>query len=199
MTESVTHWIDGVEAGEDAAAQKLWERYFERLLLVARTKLAHARRRDFDEEDVAISAFHSVCAGIKEGKFPRLADRNNLWSLLLVITARKAQQQLRKNAASKRGGNNVRGESFFGAAEDQFAGIGDVAGAEPTPEFTFLASEEFESLLALLPDDQMRQIALMKMEGYENQEIAKSLECGLRTIERRLGLIRDIWQVRGAT
>ena len=45
-------------------------------------------RRDFDEEDVALSVFQSLCDGVKSGKFSRLDDRVNLWALLVVITSR---------------------------------------------------------------------------------------------------------------
>ena len=45
-----------------------------------------------------------------------------------------------------------------------------------------------------LEDDGLRQIAVWKMEGYENDEIARRLGCGVRTVERKLGVIRAIWQ-----
>jgi len=39
-----------------------------------------------------------------------------------------------------------------------------------------------------------RQIAQWKLDGYTNAEIAQRLGCGLRTVERRLELIRRIWE-----
>ena len=196
LDDSVTYWIDGLRDGNGTAAQKLWERYFERIVQLADARLPRGVRRGFDEEDVAISAFRSLCRGARKGVFPDLADRDNLWSLLVVITARKAMQQVRKANAAKRGGGDVRGESVFDGANEKLAGIEGVISQEPTPEFATSASEEFESLLALLPDEEMKQLAVMKMEGYTNQEIANHLDCGLRTIERRLGLIRDLWRIR---
>lgn len=50
----------------------------------------------------------------------------------------------------------------------------------------------------MLPDPEMRKLVLLKMEGLSNkEEAAERLDCGLRTIERRLGLIRNIWVDRG--
>src|SRR6516164_6398408 len=87
---SVTPWIDRLKAGDPDAAQKLWERYFRRLLGLARRKLGAAPRRAADEEDVALSAFDSFCRAAEQGRFPRLSDRSDLWQLLVLLTARKA-------------------------------------------------------------------------------------------------------------
>ena len=62
---SVTHWINLLKAGEHAAAQPLWERYFPRLVMLARRKLQDGPRRAADEEDVALSAFNSFCAAAR--------------------------------------------------------------------------------------------------------------------------------------
>src|SRR5215471_8456034 len=87
---SVTTWIEQLCAGDRAGAQRLWERYFPRLVGLARKKLQGLPRRSADEEDVALSAFDSFCRGAERGCFPRLENRDNLWALLVVITARKA-------------------------------------------------------------------------------------------------------------
>ena len=114
MDESVTRWIDGLRKGSPRSAQHLWERYFERLVQFAGRKLPASVKRDFDEEDVALSVFDSLCRGVEIGRFPRIDDRNNLWVLLVVITARKVMHHLRDATREKRGGGQVRGESAFG-------------------------------------------------------------------------------------
>jgi len=69
---SVSHWIGQLKAGNHAAAQELWEDYFQRLVRLARRKLRGRSRRAADEEDVALSAFDSFCRGAALGRFPRL-------------------------------------------------------------------------------------------------------------------------------
>jgi hypothetical protein len=87
---SVTHWIGQLQAGEQAAFQKLWERYFRRLVGLARKRLQGAPRCAADEEDVALSAFDSFFRRAREGYFPKLLDRDDLWQLLVLIAGRKA-------------------------------------------------------------------------------------------------------------
>jgi DNA-directed RNA polymerase specialized sigma24 family protein len=197
-TGSVTHWIEGLKGGDAEAAQKLWERYSERLARLALRKLRAARRRVEDEEDAALSAFDSFCRGAQQGRFPQLADRNDLWRLLVLITARKAIDLLKREKRLTTGGGKVGGESAFaGAPGSPGAGIEQVVGNEPTPEFAAQVAEECQRLLDKLGDDELRSIAVWKMEGHTNEEIAVLLGCAVPTVERRLRLIRKLWQEQG--
>jgi DNA-directed RNA polymerase specialized sigma24 family protein len=193
--DEITCWLSGLARGEDTAVEAIWRRYYHRLVRLARTKLAEGRRRMADEEDVALSAFHTFCRGAAADRFPRLEDKHDLWKLLVTITARKAAKLLRRERQQKRGSGGVRGESVFPAAgdRDKGFGIGEVLGSEPTPELAASTAEQCERLLGLLPDDNLRQIALWKMEGYTNDEIAGKLRRSPRTVERKLERIRELW------
>jgi DNA-directed RNA polymerase specialized sigma24 family protein len=196
---SVTRWIGDLKAGEAEAAQPLWERYFARLVRLARGKLQGDRRRAgaADEEDVALSAFHSVCLGAARGRFPRLTDRDDLWKLLVVITSRKAADQVQHERRLKRGGGRVVGEAgLAGEVPDDDGDEGGLAraiGREPTPEFAAQVAEECRRLLDRLGDETLRRVALRRMEGYTDEEIAGLLGCTRRTIVRKLDRIRRIW------
>src|SRR6266404_2020462 len=136
--ESDSHWINLLKGGDPSAIRKLWEAYFPRLVGLARKKLQESPRRAADEEDVALSAFDSFCDGAAQGRFPELTDRDDLWHVLVTITARKALQLLRREHRQKRGGGAVRGESAFHGgtgAEGAEAGLEQIIGNEPTPEF----------------------------------------------------------------
>src|SRR5438445_1726432 len=85
---SVTRWVTALKGGDAAAAQPLWERYHRQLVSLARQKLQFARRRSADEDDIVQNAFHSFFRGVSHNRFPQLNDRDNLWRLLVVITAR---------------------------------------------------------------------------------------------------------------
>lgn len=191
---SVTYWLRQLEAGDAAAARPLWERYFTQLVHLARGRLRGARPRAADEEDVALSAFDSFCRGVAGGRFPLLNDRNNLWALLLTLTERKAVDLAQHEGRQKRGGGRLAGESALEHSPEEGRGLEQVAGPEPTPEFAVQVAEECQRLLDQLGDEELRELAVAKLEGYTNAEIAAKLGCAEITIERRLRLVRKRWE-----
>src|SRR5262249_14074170 len=147
---SVTHWLHQLGASDPAAAQRLWEHYIDRLVRLAGQKLRGTPRLVADEEDVALSAFDSFCRGVARGRFPQLRDRNNLWGLLVLITARKAVDLARHERRQKRGGGRVATEVTQSGAADSSgveSPIDQVVGREPTPEFAAQVAEEYRRLL----------------------------------------------------
>ena len=188
---SITHWIQDIKDGNRDAAQSLWERYFTRLVNHARNEMRGANRRVSDEEDVAQSVFATFCRAAENGRYPDLSDRDSLWRLLIKMTVDKSIDHRRKASAKKRGGANVRGESAFRpSSQDESNAMAEVIGDEPTPEFVAVMSEQVTALLELLDRDDLKKLAIAKLEGYTNKEIAERENCSERTIERRLNLIR---------
>jgi DNA-directed RNA polymerase specialized sigma24 family protein len=193
---SITNWIAGAKAGDVAAAQPLWERYFSRMVDLARAKLRarFGRGRDAasDEEDAALSAFDSLFAGLARGQFPQLADRDDLWRLLVVITTRKVSAQARRQLRQKRGAGQVQPASEFAEPGSDDDVIARAVSSEPTPEFAVMVAEEYRSLLDRLDDDVLRKVAILRMEGFTTDAIAEQLGCTRRTVARQLALIRRI-------
>lgn len=195
--EEPTQWIRRLEQGNGEAARKLWELYYRRLVGLARRKMGDLPKRASDEEDVALSAFDSFCRGAEQGRFPNLDGRDDLWQLLVVITVRKVADLAAHQRRQKRGSGNVRGESAFEGDPDQSKaarGIDQIVGDEPSPEFAAAVFEECQLLLGILPGEQLRRIAVLKMEGHTNRQIAEQFDCSVATIERKLVLIRDVWK-----
>jgi DNA-directed RNA polymerase specialized sigma24 family protein len=187
---SVSRWLDPLRAGDSAAVQHLWERYFHRLVGLARHKLQGAPRGPGDEEDVALSAFDSFCRLAGAGRFPELLDREGLWQLLVVITVRKASRLVRDEKRLKRGGAAV-------VEAETDAVLTQLLSREPTPEMAAQLAEEYRRLLARLADPELEAVAVARMEGYSVEEIAERLSCAARTVKRKLRLIRDIWEKEG--
>jgi DNA-directed RNA polymerase specialized sigma24 family protein len=191
-TGSVTRWLQELQEGDPAAAQRLWERYFCRLVGLARAKLRGTDRRVTDEEDVALSVFDSFCRNAEHGRFPQLADRDDLWRLLVVFTARKAAHLVRDQGRRKRGGGaRPVGEAPEDGHEEV---LGQVLSREPDPGFAAQVGEECRRLLAGLNDPQLESVALWRMEGYTVEEIAGRLGCVPRSVKRKLQVIRGIWE-----
>ncbi len=193
MDDTVTLWLERLKLGDDQAVERLWQRYFVRVMALAKARLGGVARKAADEEDVALSVFDSFCRGMSAGKYPHLDDRESLWPLLVVMTVRKACDRVNAERRQKRGDGRVHAEAEIGAAGDDAFRLDAVLAQEPTPDLLASMNEECERLFDLLDDDQ-RKIALGKLEGYTNQELAAQHDCSLRTIERRLDLIRRVWE-----
>jgi DNA-directed RNA polymerase specialized sigma24 family protein len=187
---SVSRLISDLKAGDAEALQPLWDRYYATLVERARAKLRalHGSMAVNDEEDLALSAFQSLYQGVREGRFPRLADRDDLWQLLVHLTACKAVDQHRAENRQKRGGGRIINEGE-GNPLDQ------IIGSEPSPEFAAMVAEEYRRRLDELGDETLKRIAELKLACYSNEEIRQQLGCSLRTVTLRLELIRKIWQM----
>jgi RNA polymerase sigma factor (sigma-70 family) len=183
---SVSQLIPGLKEGDRQAMQKLWERYFQPMVRVARGRMHTSRRRPAGSEDIALEAFLEFCDHLARPdsgrRFPQLATREQLWKLLACFTVRTAFDFNHKQARREK---VVRGESALG--EEGFAPF---AGREPAPEFAAAVRE----LLDQLQDETLRTVALRKMAGCTVQEIAQELDCSASTVERKLRAIRSIWK-----
>lgn len=193
VDDTVTVWIRDLKRGDEQAAEKIWTRYIDRLIRLARQKLGDIARRTADEEDVAISAFHSFVQAAQQGRFPALNDRSDLWKILVVITARKAVAQQRRHLAGTRPDAQLQGESAVSGPHDDQRILEAVLSAEPSPELAAQFAEDFSLRLAQLPGDDFRRIALWRLEGFTNREIADKLGTYEVKIERKLRIIRKYW------
>jgi DNA-directed RNA polymerase specialized sigma24 family protein len=195
---SVTLWLQLLKAGDRAAAQPLWEKYYAQLVRHARARLAGTFRTVADEEDVALSAFASFFRGIEQGRFPHLDDRNDLWRVLLMLVAQKRAHLIRRQTAAKRSGGQVSNEADLPPSnEESDTALAQAVGPEPTPEFAVQVVEECRRMLDKLGEEGLRSIAVWQMEGYTVEEMAERLSCSPRTIARKLAIIRDRWNDEG--
>jgi len=194
LSDSVSQWIVDLQNGDAEAAQRLWDRYFAKLVSLARYRLWRIPQRSADEEDVAVSVFESLCRGASAGRFAALKDRQDLWWLLAAITKQKIVNHLRQCRA-ERCGKQVRCETEVGC--DVRTGepfdLDSVLDAEPTPELAVEVEDHWQMLLNRLRNRRLRAIARMRIEGYEIHQIAAKLRILPRAVQRKLHLIRGIW------
>lgn len=175
---SITGWVNRLAAGDRDAAGPIWDRYFRRMVSLAAGRLPG---RSADAEDVALSAFFQFCRAAAGQRFARLAGRDDLWHLLVVLTARKAVDWRKRQGAQKRGGPTRELPE-------------EVPGPDGDPALAAVVTDEIRALFDRLDGDDLRAIARLKVDGYTNEEIAARLGCTVRTVFRRLALIRDLWE-----
>lgn len=188
--DHITLWIEHLRDHQDqAAAQKLWNRYSTRLAALARQRFGQLSRRTYDEEDAAISAFRSFCNGVAQERFLDLNDRDNLWRILVTITSRKVMARHRYEGRVRRGGADQWEQSMSAGGEGGNA-FPEPECPEPSPEFVAEVADECDALIARLEDEELQTVVLLKLEGYTNDEIATKLGYGRRSIQRKLTRIR---------
>jgi RNA polymerase sigma factor (sigma-70 family) len=192
QTNSVTRLIQQLKGEDEQAAAQIWHRYFQRLLPLARAKLKALPHQAVDEEDVLVSVFDRLFRAVKEDRFARLEDRDDLWQVLLMLTERKVADQYRKSMAQKRGGGKVASEAEF--ADLNLAEIQELADRDPNPELIVSFNETVGRAIHRLDEPKARNVALLKLEGYSNREIADKVEISLSSVERKLRVIRKVWQ-----
>lgn len=177
-------------------AERIWNDFFPRLKRYAQKRIRNMATRVFDEEDVALSAINSFFRGHAAGRFDDLAGDDEMWRLLVTITARKVTAQRRKQLAAKRGGGEVRGESvFLAAGESELSdGLAQIMDENRMPESASEVAETCKDLLAVLPNEKLRETALLRMEGYTNKEISDQLKCSVARTKQRVAQIKDLWR-----
>ncbi len=207
-TANWSSWYQSLREGGSRATEKLWQMYFQRMVMVSRRKLLGSRRAVADEEDIALSAFKSFCLGFQQGKFQPDGNPENLWPLLVTLTLNKTFDHLRREQRLKRGGAGMKskgdddGRSRAPIEDARKVDIDadayvNLISHEPTPEMQVAAEEAFEQLLQTLDatqDASLREILLLSIVGNSTQEVATELECTVRTVQRKLQTIRALWE-----
>lgn len=188
---SISLAIRALATDDDAAVQKLWDRFFERLCAYARTRVYQRHQHLVDEEDVAASAFYALYDGLRNKRFERVRNRDELWRVLTVLAANKASSLHRHYDTKKRGGGRVMPDSILGATGAD--GIIDFLQrtVDPAQEAEF--ENALEELIQQLPGRSFQDLVLMRLGGHSHEEIAKKLDCSVRTVDRKMRTIRDIW------
>lgn len=190
----MTVWLNQLKQGDQTAAKKLWDRYGPTLIQLARRRYHSVSGPVFDEEDLVQNVFSALWTAATSGRLKNVQSRDELWWLLLTITRRKAISRIEHDTRQKRPGKKV--VPYLTSSDTS-----DLSPFEPLtpdpkqppPDLILVLDEEKCRLLDLLQDDMLRTIALLKLDGYTHEEIAKQLGVTPRTIVRKCNLIRECW------
>ncbi|HVU86529.1 MAG TPA: ECF-type sigma factor [Pirellulales bacterium] len=194
-TSSVSQWIASLRDGNFEIVGRIWERYCNDLVAAAKGYLARFPNRTDDEHDIAQNVIMSIYRGAMAGRLNAIKNRDELWWLLLRLTNHKCLDMVRREMAQKRGGGRVRTESALPSVDDTSprAILDQLISDAPSPEFLAMMQEQSRRLMDSLRNDQLRSVAVARIEGYTIGEIAAKHSLTERTIERKLQLIRNAW------
>ncbi len=200
-SSQVTIWLRKLESGDAESARDLYQHFCSRLQALVSGQIPTHIRATYDHDDVAVSAFHSLFLGVREQRY-QFDNRDDIWRLLMVIAERKIAKRIRYETRDKRDIRRRMQDSVFlrRTPEQQaevLGGVNALPDYEPTPEFATEVAETCQNLLASLPDDSCRKIALLMLENYTAEQVAEKLGCSRRTVQRKLLVIRRTWQDAG--
>jgi len=170
--------------GDDRAAEALFSRYFERLTLLARSRLSPRLARRTDPEDIVMSVYRSFFVGARSGRFA-LRRGGDLWRLLASITKHKLLRQARHQRADRRSVD-------IEVPLDQ-SDVGRLLAGheEPTPEDAVALADELEWAFSRL-NGFGRRVLELRLQGAQLSEIADDTGRSERTVRRSLGQIREL-------
>jgi RNA polymerase sigma factor (sigma-70 family) len=170
-------------AGDQAAAQELFNRYLEKLVGLARQRISQRLASRVDPEDVVQSVFRTFFQRAKQGQFT-IEHEDDLCKLLVRITLHKTLRQVEFHRAAKRNPSVETGQA--GETQDRLIELLD---DEPTPEAANIFLDQLEHFLSQLKPLE-RQTLELRMQGYSTEEIAEKLGTYDRKIRRIMERIR---------
>ena len=200
---SVTQIIGRLKSDDrstfDRAAADVWRRYADELLHLVRRRLGRRARVRTDAEDVLQSVYKSFCLRQQKGEYD-LNDRDDLWRLLVSMARNKAANAATHHSRRKRDYRREQADAVA-AASAAAASCGDgvapaverLPDAKPTAAEVVAMEETIRERLKCLPED-LRALATKKLAGFTNEEVAAEWNRTVRTVERKLARIREIWQ-----
>lgn len=168
--------IAAYKAGSETAARKLFDRYCEKLMRLARRRIGQRMASRIDPEDAVQSAFRTFFARVKSDQFT-FEGESDLFKLLVRLTVNKTLRQIAYHRAAKRDPGRETGQGPEDGLLDQLTAV------EPLPEVQVALLEEFERFLTQLPEFD-RKVLELKFEGYTTAEIAAKLGSYERKIRR---------------
>ena len=175
-----------LRSGDDAAAAEVFNRFANRLIGLARSRLDHLLRAKVDPEDVMQSVYRSFFRRQAEGHYD-LANWDGLWGMLTLITLRKCGHNAKHFHAGRR---DVRREASNlpnnHGLESELAFVAH----DPTPSHAAQLAETVEQLMRGL-DRREREIVALSLQGCDVAEISSQVGRTERTVQRVLKRLRE--------
>ncbi len=178
----VRGFLARIQAGDEAAARELLERYEPEVRLVVRRQLPRLLRSRFDSLDFLQSVWGSFFRKVRTGP-AEFDDARHLVAFLARAAKNKVIDEYRR--AGSRKGDMHREEPIWGDGDHPR----ELAAALDTASEVAEAREAFGRLRDLLPEDR-HSILELKAEGLSSKDIGTRLGISERTVQRVLEELR---------
>ena len=165
--------------GNQDAATALYLRYAKRLERLAKINVSRSLAARVDTDDVVQSVFRTFFRRVSQGQY-EVGDQEDLWRLLLVMALNKIRSSGTYHRAAKRdiGSTQPLPDQL---PESEGQGGGGMA--------LNVLKMTIQELVGAMPVEQ-QTIVMLRIEGYEVQEIAAKTGRAKRSVERILQAFR---------
>jgi RNA polymerase sigma-70 factor (ECF subfamily) len=181
------------QAGDSVATNELFHRYVEKLMRIARRRLAPKLAGRVDPEDIVQSAYRSFFTAAGQGRFV-LERSGDLWRLLVGITLNKLYRQVEQHTAQKR---DVTKECRLSSGTDGELQTAAALSREPSPSDVAGLADEIELVMRQL-EPVHREMFQLRLQGYLVEEIAERTNRTQRTVLRVLNRVKEILSERAS-
>jgi RNA polymerase sigma-70 factor (ECF subfamily) len=177
--------------GDEQAATELFDRYVNRLLALARSRLSGAMNRRVEAEDIVQSAYRSFFRHAEADRF-QIDAGGQLWGLLAAITINKVRDKAKFHTAQRR---TIQAEQSMNASQSCYGLVPSNFADDPTIDEAVELEEQLKLVLEQLSDLQ-REILELYLQNVDSEEIAKRVRRSPRTVRRALGEVRELLERR---
>lgn len=179
------HLVRAAANGDTWAEDQLVDRFQNRLIALASSRLPLELRSRVDPEDVVQSACRVFINRLRNGSVC-IEHRGDLWKQLVAVTLNKIRSNIRKHRRAKR--------SVFAEAtqqEDFF-----LLSREPTPEEACLLLETIEEILSALPKATQRQVVMLRLHGESTNDIAMATGFSCERVRQIIRWVKETLETR---
>lgn len=176
-----SNWFDYVTQQQVGYDELTVNRFGDRLIRLAKSRLPDRLRRRVDPEDIVQSVFRSFFSRHEAGQF-EFSEAPDVWRLLAAITYAKIQKTIRYHGRKQR---DIGRESH---SNDSVQPAHDLS---PNASAVAMMMELLDQILDELPETH-REIIRLRMESFTITEIAGRMKISTRTVLRAMKLVREV-------
>jgi DNA-directed RNA polymerase specialized sigma24 family protein len=178
----ITLWLRKARDGDESAFAELFHFYVARVREYVTKELTAQDRRQGFADDLASECLTKVWRDLNKGCIGSVSNRDELWYAMMRVA---------KSCAVNRRNYLRRSKRFMGIPIFMDALLRRSVDSESIGnEFEYL--ELWETFAKTLTDQQ-REIVSLKMDGFDNREIAVRIDSVERRVAYKLQLIRTLW------
>ncbi len=172
-------WLESITQQREGYEIEAVQRFADRLIRLARSRMPARLQRRVDPEDVVQSAFRSFFERNSRGQF-QFQEIPDVWKLLSAITFRKVQKSIRFHQQQQRDINKE--EPTDGSP---------VGSDDATASSLVVMMDLLDGILERIPEEH-RRILQMRLEEHTIDEIAEQVGVSTRTVSRAIALVRKV-------